>query len=461
MPDHDPNDTFPWHLGVYDAHCHPTDIMANIPKIQNMQTRCLTVMATRDLDQALVLSTASQHGIRSAKPSEWSREQCIVPAFGWHPWFAHTMYIPSDTTSTSTSTIPSDLRPLTGAAKLAHYQQVLLPSRPFPLSPSDTALFASLPDPTPFPLFLAQTRARLQAHPLALVGEVGLDRSFRIPAPWTAEQWAARGPDSGLTPGGREGRRLTPFRCAPGHQKDVLKAQLGLAGELGRAVSLHGVQAHGALFEVVREGWAGCERVVRSKRAEKRERKGRKKEGEGEGGGDGGGSVALSSPQSKIGDDDHDDDDDDDGQVEDGGEGREHASQPDVDGEVHAKQPTPQPFPPRICLHSYSGSPANFKQYLNPAIPCDVYASFSTAINLGDELDADTPKEFEDVVRAVPDERVLVESDLHTAGDEMDRRMEDIVRRICRIKGWGLEDGVRRLGENWRAFVFGSREAAR
>jgi hypothetical protein len=50
---------------------------------------------------------------------------------------------------------------------------------------------------------------------------------------------------------------------------------------------------------------------------------------------------------------------------------------------------------------------------------------------------------------------VLVESDLHTAGEEMDRRLEDIVRRICKIKGWGLEEGVKKLGDNWRAFAFG------
>jgi hypothetical protein len=50
---------------------------------------------------------------------------------------------------------------------------------------------------------------------------------------------------------------------------------------------------------------------------------------------------------------------------------------------------------------------------------------------------------------------LLVESDLHTAGEEMDRRLEDIIRRICRIKGWGLEEGVSRLGRNWRAFALG------
>jgi hypothetical protein len=50
---------------------------------------------------------------------------------------------------------------------------------------------------------------------------------------------------------------------------------------------------------------------------------------------------------------------------------------------------------------------------------------------------------------------ILVESDLHTAGEEMDLRLEDIVRRICGAKGWGLDEGVERLGRNWRAFVFG------
>jgi Tat protein secretion system quality control protein TatD with DNase activity len=115
----------------------------------------------------------------------------------------------------------------------------------------------------------------------------------------------------------------------------------------------------------------------------------------------------------------------------------------------------PKPYPPRICLHSYSGSASNFKQYLNPAIPIRIFASFSTAINLGDALDEETPAEFEEMVKTVPDEMLLVESDLHTAGDEMDRRLEDIIRRICKIKEWGLEEGVTILGRNWKAFVFG------
>lgn len=396
LKDNDGKDTFPWHLGVYDAHCHPTDVMSNVPKIQDMRARCLTVMATRGEDQELVLRTATQHGIKSENSENWSKEECIVPCFGWHPWFSHQMYISDDSGEQSN---------LTGEAKVKHYQKVLQPSRPDP-SEEDLRIFNALPDPTSFSVFLAQTRKHLKDHPYALVGEVGLDRSFRIPEAWVPDLWATR--NSTLTPGGREGRRLTPFRCQPAHQKEILKGQLKLAAEMDRAVSVHGVQAHGLVYEALHELWKGHEKEVLSKREKKKRGK-------------------------------------DDATV---GAEIEDATKDESSG--------PKPYPPRICLHSYSGSASNFKQYLNPAIPIRIFASFSTAINLGDALDEETPAEFEDMIKTVPDEMLLVESDLHTAGDEMDLRLEDIIRRICKIKGWGLEEGVTILGRNWKVFVFGT-----
>jgi Tat protein secretion system quality control protein TatD with DNase activity len=92
------------------------------------------------------------------------------------------------------------------------------------------------------------------------------------------------------------------------------------------------------------------------------------------------------------------------------------------------------------------------QQYLNPAIPVDVYFSFSTVINLST---AGGESRFPDVVRACPDDRVLVESDLHFAGEEMDRVLEDVCRRVCEIKGWALEDGVARIRRNYEKFIFG------
>jgi len=171
-------------------------------------------------------------------------------------------------------------------------------------------------------------------------------------------------------------------------------------------------------LEVLAETWKGCERLVLSKR--ERKKRGRDHPGA---------EAALEADEAGDG---------------------------DADGVAAAKDDSPKPYPPRICLHSYSGSPSNFAQYLRPEIPCKIFASFSTAINLSDALDdEETPQAFQDIIETVPDDMLLVESDLHTAGDEMDRRLEDIIRRICGIKGWGLEEGVKRLGSNWKAFVFG------
>jgi Tat protein secretion system quality control protein TatD with DNase activity len=415
-------DQFPWHLGVYDAHCHPTDTMSRLASIPQMKARALTVMATRSEDQSLVASAALKHGIKSSSdPAKWSRDERIIPCFGWHPWFAHQLYFDTDdaySNSNSNSNQDHTPRPLTGAAdKISHYTHTLTPSHN-PPTQEDQETYLSLPSPLPISTLLSQLRSSLLAHPYALVGEIGLDRSFRIPVPWDSATISAR--DSGLTPGGREGRRLTAFRCAPAHQRRVLAAQLELAAELGRAVSVHGVQAHGALREVLSESWRGAERAVVSKREKKRRMAGAV-----------GGESALSSAAAS-----------------------EPAQEQEQDKDEDKEKK--KPFPPRICLHSYSGGPETFKLYTHASIPARIFASFSTAINLGDVgVDEETPAAFADMIRAVPDHMLLVESDLHTAGDEMDRRLEDIVRRICRIKGWGLDEGVTRLGRNWRAFVFG------
>ncbi|KAF2684165.1 Metallo-dependent hydrolase [Lentithecium fluviatile CBS 122367] len=418
QPDPEP---FPWHLGVYDAHCHPTDTMSSIAHLPTIHTRCLTVMGTRGQDQSLVTQVAAQYGVQSADVTKWSRSECMVPSFGWHPWFAHLMYIEETSESRTHDEDGSKTgteATLQGEAKIRHYQNVLQPSRD-PPSEEHKQIFLSLPDPTPLSIFLIRTHANLQSNPHALIGEIGLDRSFRIPSPNPS---SAPSRDSSLTPGGREGRPLTPFRCHPAHQKALFKAQLQLAAEMGRAVSIHSVQAHGMVFETLRELWTGHERRVLSKR----EKKKKKKRG-----------TDQASVEAQI-----------DGEKDGDGEG----GAGDAREERETENP---PYPTRICLHSYSGNASNFKQYLNPATPLSVFASFSSAINLGDALGDETPPAFVDVVRAVPDHMLLVESDLHVAGEEMDRRMEDIVRRVCAIKGWGLDEGVRRLGRNWRRFVFG------
>ncbi|KAI9867489.1 MAG: hypothetical protein M1813_009048 [Trichoglossum hirsutum] len=386
---------FPWHLGVFDAHCHPTDCMPSVSAIPSMKCRVLTVMSTRAQDQELVAQIAEKYPVQKelvldATESRNPASAQVLPSFGWHPWFSHLLY--DDSVSDYQPTDATNRE----AFKVSHYQAILAPL------PIDQDFLRSLPYPRPLSEYIAQAKEYLESYPLALIGEVGVDRSFRLPDAWLPGQEDVR--DSAITPGGREGRRLSPYRVRMEHQQKVLKSQLSLAAIMQRAVSVHGVQAHGTVFETLRETWKGYEREVISKRLQKRR-------------GD--------APNSDI----------------------------DYWGDITEEEESQgsRTFPPRICLHSYSGPLESLKQYLHPSVPVKIFFSFSSVIN----LPTTAPTKVTDVIRAVPDDRLLVESDLHCAGEEMDQRLEEMARSLCLIKGWTLDDGISQLGKNWTKFAFG------
>ena len=382
---------FPWHLGVYDAHCHPTDSVPSFDRIAAMKTRVLTIMATRAEDQNLVADFADRLGVtddflhKTPSVEEIQMNQGhLIPCWGQHPWFSHHMYDDIFDHQDKGSEQPS---------KVEHYRNVLVPQ-----PKDDDDFILCLPDPCPLSNFITQTRAYLERYPFALVGEIGLDRAFRVPGLETGDNRYERDPAS--TPGGREGRRLSPFRVNMAHQKKVLKAQLNLAGEMQRAVSVHGVAAHGVVFDSLQETWHGFENTVLSRRQKKRQ------------------EIFESESEERL------------------------------------KAESLKPFPPRICLHSYSGPADTLKQYFHTSIPAVMFFSFSRLVNFS----SPTSDKAVDVIKAVPDDRILAESDLHTAGETMDDLLEEIVRTICNIKGWPLEKGVKQLASNWIHYVFGNEQ---
>ncbi|KAF8078968.1 hypothetical protein FPV67DRAFT_1604300 [Lyophyllum atratum] len=181
---------------IVDVHCHPTD--APSISAQSMARLQITIcaMSTRDSDQQLVRDLTLAH------PKK------VVPSFGYHPWFTYRISMGP----------PS--------SKDDHYRNLFLQHL--------ISLFhryLTLP-----PLFnvLSDLRRDLEAFPEAMLGEVGLDRVFRIPFDYNAEQ-----------------RQLTPFVVPFDHQLAILEAQLDLAVELGRNVSFHSVKSQLATVDLL------------------------------------------------------------------------------------------------------------------------------------------------------------------------------------------------------------------
>lgn len=378
-------------VGLFDAHCHPTDIMPMTRKIGQMKAKALTIMATRDQDQELVRQTAERYRISDkADLYHDSKKTYTIPSFGWHPWFSHLMYDDRD----SDGEIDAK----------AHYRAILTPT------PDDDNFLSTLPVPRRLTECLRQLEEKLDRFPLALVGEIGLDRSFRLPyGPFKSPEDPEAKPDmtakaggsyeGEYTPGSREGRPLTPYRVSLNHQKMILKAQLQVAAKHNRAVSVHSVATHGAAFDVFSELWKGQERP--SKSALKKQKK-----------------------------------------------DAEHV--PDEQDEFEQDQKS-KSYPPRICMHSYSGPVDSLTQFLGPRVPADIFFSFSELVNFGSH---NSSKAIE-VVKTVPDDKILIESDLHCAGKKMDELLEDIFKRVCEIRKWKYKHGAKQLKKNWERFVFG------
>ncbi|KAF9074909.1 TatD DNase family Scn1 [Rhodocollybia butyracea] len=185
---------------IVDVHCHPTDAPTIIPEaMENLALGTIVSMSSCSRDQVLVRNLAMSY------PDK------VIPCFGYHPWFTHLISLRGD------------------ISKEDHYRQLFGLGNDL----EDLALLLpSLPDPIPLGNIIAELRQHLEEFPQAMLGEVGLDRSFRIPYDFSASP-----------------RRLSPFTVPIQHQISILQAQVDLAVELGRNVSLHSVKANQATTE--------------------------------------------------------------------------------------------------------------------------------------------------------------------------------------------------------------------
>ncbi|KAK0466350.1 TatD DNase family Scn1 [Desarmillaria tabescens] len=177
---------------IVDAHCHPTDAPSISAESMDKLQITVCAMGSRTSDQVLVKNLASSY------------PQKVIPCFGYHPWFTHCIALHS------------------GVSKDEHYRDL------FTIKNLDEyqAIYDLLPEPVPLADVIADVQANLEAFPNAMLGEVGLDRAFRIPYDFAAFP-----------------RELTSFTVPIDHQLAILEAQVDLAIRLRRNISLHSVKA--------------------------------------------------------------------------------------------------------------------------------------------------------------------------------------------------------------------------
>ncbi|EPQ26760.1 uncharacterized protein PFL1_05739 [Pseudozyma flocculosa PF-1] len=259
------------HLLV-DTHAHPADDPCTYDsslsapaaadalkqRLQSCPMATVVAMSTSYRDQPIVQQLASS-SLSSSSSSQSPSQDKLLPCFGLHPWFAHTVSLAESP--------PKDKR--------QHYLDLFAGQK----SAEDEVdeILADLPDPTTLSDLLRRVRQGLESHPTAILGEVGIDRAFRIPRKrWSYDPFSgnatknnthtccskhADGPNGSLgdddddaTATARTTKpKLTRLKTPLPHQLAIVRAQISLAVELGRNVSFHSVQASGATLDLMRE----------------------------------------------------------------------------------------------------------------------------------------------------------------------------------------------------------------
>lgn len=163
---------------------------------------------------------------------------------GYHPWYSHTISLESPCLT-----------------KEEHYRSLFSPEGTPPNVLEEVqAVLPHLPEPRSLQDILSELRQNLTELPEAMLGEVGLDRAFRVPASKAAvkdqpseQNLLQSEPSTNEHTLALRGKRLTSLTIPIQHQVAILEAQIGLAVELGRNVSMHSVKAGEATMSFFKE----------------------------------------------------------------------------------------------------------------------------------------------------------------------------------------------------------------
>lgn len=198
-------------LPLIDAHCH----VSGNTRVQDDDgiQRCL--MSTNQTDLK---------AIRSAKETLGNR---VFAGFGVHPWYSHLFV---------------ELNKLNNVNKLEHYSSVLR-------GPDSEAIAAQLPEPVQLQQYIDECLGIGQDTPqwASCIGEIGLDKVFRIPEP---EPGPGSESSPKASPKANPKTTLSRTRTTMDHQIAIFTSMLDLACAKRLPVSIHSVKCHGKVLEI-------------------------------------------------------------------------------------------------------------------------------------------------------------------------------------------------------------------
>lgn len=191
-------------LQYVDAHCHlSTNDRENVDVHLSDVVQCADVVRC----------------IMSSNPYDWKKLKNLEKSvglhksFGVHPWYCHLFNLGEEVVD-----------------KFDHYSSVLDCKD----KSAFDAILLKLPEPIPLEKYIA---SEFKNEEVQLIGEIGLDKLFRLP-------------ENGFYVQSEKPARLSRVRVKMSHQIEIFKRFCILARENGKPISLHDVKCHGLLFDI-------------------------------------------------------------------------------------------------------------------------------------------------------------------------------------------------------------------
>lgn len=220
--------------GLIDSHCH-LDVTCTKETVDQL-TQCILSLASNKNTAIsphffhLMSTNSIDLGYLDQLLDGLNGSNVIVPYFGVHPWYSHLFTLEQEDIVDK---------------KRVHYSKVLKPE-------PEEDLIAVLPDPIPLEAYMDRIKLLIEKHRHNNhyefgIGEIGLDKLFRVP-----KNGFYGNPNVSLDNVTGD-NKMSRCRVTMEHQICIFNRFLSFAEECQRSVSIHCVKAHGILYEQVRQ----------------------------------------------------------------------------------------------------------------------------------------------------------------------------------------------------------------